>query len=115
MLIAASFTSVVLALAMLGSGVMKLRRAPALVSSMATVNVGGTLMQRLGLIEVAATVGLLVGLFWAPIGIAAAAGATIYFIGAVVAHLRVGDKGFGAAAGLAVLAIATVVLRTLAL
>jgi hypothetical protein len=115
MLIAASIVSVVLALAMLGSGVTKLRRAPAMVSSMATVSVGETTMQRLGLIEVAATVGLLVGLFWAPIGIAAAAGATIYFIGAVVAHLRVGDRGFGAAAGLAVLAIAALVLKILAL
>jgi hypothetical protein len=114
MLITASIVSVVLALAMLGSGVMKLRRAPAIVSSMAAVNVGDTLMQRLGFIEVAATVGLLVGLFWAPIGIAAAAGATVYFIGAVVAHLRVGDKGFGAAAGLAVLAIAALVLQILA-
>jgi hypothetical protein len=115
MLIAASIASVVLALALLGSGVMKLRRAPAIVASMATVDVGGALMQRLGLLELAATVGLLLGLFWAPIGIAAAAGATLYFVGAVVAHLRVGDRGFGAAAGLVVLSVATLLLRILAL
>ncbi|MFF6809344.1 DoxX family protein [Streptomyces sp. NPDC012403] len=34
--------------------------------------------------EVAATVGLVVGLFWRPLGIAAAAGMTVTLVGAVV-------------------------------
>lgn len=114
MLIASAIVSILLALMMLMSGVMKLRRAPALMTSMATVNVPADTVPRLGLLEVAATVGLLVGLFWAPIGIAAAVGSVLYFIGAVIAHVRVGDKAVAPAAVLLVLAIASLTLQLLA-
>src|SRR5438552_3412838 len=40
--------------------------------------------------------GLFVGVWWPLIGIAAAIGLVLYFLGAVVSHLRVGDiKGIG--------------------
>lgn len=115
MLIASAIVSVLLAVMMLMSGVMKLRRAPALMTSMAAVNVPEATVPRLGLLEVAATLGLLLGLFWAPIGVAAAIGAVLYFIGAVVAHIRVGDKAVAPAAVLLLLAIAALVLQLLAL
>jgi len=64
--------------------------------------------------EFAGAVGLLIGLAWAPIGIAAAVGLVLYFLGAIVAHLRVGDiKGIGTPAVPFGLAIACLVTRIL--
>src|SRR5882757_8257329 len=46
--------------------------------------------------EFAGALGLLVGIAWPPLGIAGAVGLVLYFVGAVVSHLRVGDfKGVG--------------------
>lgn len=46
--------------------------------------------------EIAGAVELLVGIAWAPLGLAAAIGLVIYFIGAIVAHVRIRDyKGIG--------------------
>ncbi|GEM30618.1 membrane protein [Nocardia neocaledoniensis NBRC 108232] len=39
----------------------------------------------------AAALGLLTGFVLPPVGVAASAGLILYFIGAVIAHLRVGD------------------------
>jgi hypothetical protein len=62
--------------------------------------------------EFAGAFGLLVGIWFSPIGIAAGIGLVVYFIGAVVSHLRVGDfKGIGAAAFMLVLAAAALALR----
>lgn len=113
--IAAVVLSLVLALAMLGSGVMKLIRNPRIVASMENVHVTVPQMTVLGLLEVAATVGLVVGLWWTPLAIAAATGAVIYFAGAVVAHLRARDRDVQGAVVLLVLAVATLVLLLLAL
>lgn len=41
--------------------------------------------------EIAGALGLLAGLIYLPLGIAAATGVVLYFVGAVIAHLRVGD------------------------
>ncbi len=67
----------------------------------------------LAALEIAGALGLLVGLAWAPLGIAAAIGVVLYFVGAVIAHLRVKDKGFGPAAGLMVFAIVALVPRSI--
>ncbi|NQX25779.1 DoxX family protein [Microbacteriaceae bacterium VKM Ac-2854] len=113
--IASAIVSVLLATMLLASGVAKLRRAPALMDSMGAVGVPATVVPRLAMLEIAATVGLLLGLFWAPIGIAAGVGAVLYFVGAVIAHLRVGDKALAPAAVLGVIAVASVVLQIAAL
>lgn len=42
--------------------------------------------------ELAGALGLLVGIAWAPIGIAAAIGVILSMLGAIVAHLRAGDR-----------------------
>ena len=65
--------------------------------------------------ELAGVAGALVGLIWAPIGIAAAIGLALLSIGAIAFHLRASDgvKDTSAAViGLA-LAVATAVLHTL--
>ncbi|MEU4679272.1 DoxX family protein [Micromonospora sp. NPDC023737] len=46
----------------------------------------------LAFLEFAGAAGLLVGLAWWPLGVAAGAGLVLYFAGAVAAHLRVGDR-----------------------
>ncbi|MFZ7086847.1 DoxX family protein [Curtobacterium sp. RRHDQ10] len=113
MTIAAVVLSLVLAAAMLGSGTMKLLRTPQMLAQVGVVHVTPAQTPVLGAIEVAATVGLVVGLFWTPIGIAAAIGAVIYFVGAVVAHVRAHDRGFVPALVLALLSVATLVVLIL--
>lgn len=44
-----------------------------------------------GLLELAGAVGLVVGLVWMPLGLAAAVGLVALLAGAVVSHARVGD------------------------
>jgi len=64
--------------------------------------------------EFAGTLGLVLGVWWPPLGLAAGAGLVLYFVGAVVSHLRVGDvKGIGAAAFMLVLAAAALTVRIL--
>ena len=69
----------------------------------------------IGALELAGVAGLLVGLLWAPIGIAAALGLILLSIGAVAFHLRASDRLVDmvpAVIGVA-LAAATAVLHTL--
>ena len=67
-------------------------------------------------LEFAAATGLLVGIKWAPLGIAAAAGMALYFVGAIVAHVRVNDlKGLRPAVQMLGLAIAALITRALSM
>ncbi len=69
----------------------------------------------IGVCELAGVVGVLVGLMWAPIGIAAAIGLVLLSVGAVAFHVRASDSvadTVPAVIGLA-LAAATAVLHTL--
>ncbi|MFJ9249128.1 DoxX family protein [Streptomyces sp. NPDC101776] len=60
--------------------------------------------------------GLVVGLWWGALGIAAAVGLTLYFVGVVGAHLRVGDsKGSPPAGVLALVAVGLMGLGVAAL
>ncbi|MEG8035495.1 DoxX family protein [Sphingomonas sp. LR61] len=113
--IAAIVLSLVLAVALLGSGVMKLVRNPKIVASMQAVHVTPSQMTVLGVLEVAAAAGLVIGIWWVPLAIAAAIGAVVYFVGAVVAHLRAHDKDLQGAVVLLVLSVATLVVLLLAL
>ncbi|MEU8007079.1 DoxX family protein [Catellatospora sp. NPDC049111] len=57
------------------------------------------------------TIGLLTGLLWWPVGVAAAIGVILYFVGAIAAHLRQKDWAVTPAAILAIAAGAALVLR----
>ncbi|MGC1645615.1 MAG: DoxX family protein [Candidatus Sulfotelmatobacter sp.] len=58
--------------------------------------------------------GVVLGIWWPLLGVAAGIGLVIYFAGASVSHLRVGDvKGVGPAAFTLVLAAAALALRIL--
>jgi uncharacterized membrane protein YphA (DoxX/SURF4 family) len=113
--IAAVALSLLLAVAMLGSGVMKLLGTAQMTENMRVVNVSVPQMRVLGVLELLATVGLVVGLWVPAIGIAAAIGAVVYFAGAVVAHVRAHEKNVQPAAVLFVFAVATLVVLLLAL
>jgi hypothetical protein len=63
--------------------------------------------------EIAGGVGLLAGLFWPRIGVAAATGLVIYFLGAMVSHLLVKDwAGLSAPIVPLLLSITALVLRS---
>ncbi len=47
----------------------------------------------IGALELAGVVGVLVGLLWAPLGIAAATGLALLSVGAIAFHLRASDRG----------------------
>ena len=99
------------------SGLGKLRRNPYIVKSVH--DVVGVPMQWfpfLAGLEFAAATGLLVGIKWAPLGIAAAAGMALYFLGAILAHVRVNDlKGLGPAVQMLCLAVAALITRMMSM
>ena len=58
-----------------------------------------------------AMAGLLIGLAVPAVGIAAAIGVMLYFVGAVIGHLRAGDSTVAAPAFLAFMALGALILR----
>lgn len=108
--VAALILSIVLGLAMLASGTMKLVRAPRIVALMAAVNVTPPQLTILGALQVASTIGLIAGILWfTPLAIAASIGLILYFAGAIVAHVRAGDPAMQGAIAFLLLAVATTV------
>jgi uncharacterized membrane protein YphA (DoxX/SURF4 family) len=91
MYIAAAILSIVLAAVALVAGAPKvvLKGPSAQLQSHMSLSPG--LIRFIGLAEVAATVGLVIGLFWQPLGIAAAVGFAVLLIGAVGYHVKAGD------------------------
>jgi uncharacterized membrane protein YphA (DoxX/SURF4 family) len=59
----------------------------------------------IGVAELAAAAGILIGLWWHPLGIAAAAGMALLLVGALVSHRRAGDSPKETASALIALAI----------
>lgn len=114
MFIATLIVSIFLAVALAVSASGKLTKMPAVIESMSTVGVPSGRIPVLAYLEIAGALGLVIGLFWWPIGVAAAIGVVLYFVGAVVSHLRVKDvAGVGPAAFLTVVSVAALVLRLL--
>jgi hypothetical protein len=112
MFIAYVVVAAVMSLALLASASAKFARSKMLIDQMATLRLPTSMLPFLAVAQVAGAGGLIIGLWWGPLGIAAAVGVTLYFIGAVITHLRVGDyKGSPQAAVLGVIAIALIVLR----
>ena len=95
------------------SGIGKIRKHPLQVKTIhETVGVPLNYFPMLAACEFAGAFGLVVGIWVTSIGVAAAIGLVLYFVGAVVSHLRVGDvKGIGSAAFMLALAAAALALR----
>ena len=79
--------------------------------NMAKVGVSDSWITIFGALKAAGALGLLVGIAVPLIGVAAASGLVLFFIGAVVTHLRAHDYSFGLAVVFLLLAVAALVLR----
>jgi len=111
MFVATVIVSVLLALVALGSAGAKLAKHPKVIESVTAVGVPTNRVPILAMLEIAGAVGVILGLWVAPLGIAAGIGLVLYFIGATAAHVRLHDNEYQPPAVLALLAAVAVVLR----
>ncbi|HVT99962.1 MAG TPA: DoxX family protein [Acidobacteriaceae bacterium] len=113
MAIAYLVVAVLLAAMTFFSGVGKLRHDPSIVKAIhETCRIPMRYFPFLAACEMAGATGVVLGIWWPPLGVAGAAGLVLYFLGAVASHLRVGDsRGIGPAAFLLSLSVAALVLR----
>ena len=103
--------TVLLAFVLVGSAGAKLAKTSQVVDMTSTVGVPQGALPLLAAAEIAGAVGLIAGFFWWPLGVAAAIGVVLYFVGAVVSHLRVKDvKNVAPAAVLGLVAIGELIL-----
>jgi len=111
--IALVILTALLALVAVNSAVMKLRKDERVVDVIhGTVGVPLRFLPVLAALEIAGALGIVAGLWVEALGIAAAAGLTAYFVGAVLSHLRVKDmKGLAMPLVPLALSIAVLVLR----
>ncbi|MFE2169208.1 DoxX family protein [Streptomyces sp. NPDC059447] len=114
MFLAYAVVGLLLALALTASAGFTLQRNDQIVANMRKVQVPDSWLPRLAGLKAAGAIGLVAGLWVTPLGVAAAIGVTLYFIGAVIAHLRVKDYELAPAAVLTLVAAAALTLRVLA-
>lgn len=95
------------------SGVFKLQENPQAVKIIHDlIGVPLAFFPLLAACEIAGAIGLLGGIRWPRLGIAAATGLLIYFVGAIVSHIRVGDlAGVWSPALMLAIALAALVTR----
>jgi DoxX-like family len=84
--------SILLAALCLLPSTAKLTAQPAMQASAEHFGIEWPRYRLIGVAELAAAVGLLAGLFWHPLGVAAATGLALLVGGAVVMHLRARDS-----------------------
>jgi uncharacterized membrane protein YphA (DoxX/SURF4 family) len=108
-------TTILLAAMVAFSGIGKIRHDPHIVQVIhEVVGVPLRYFPLLAACELAGAFGVVLGIWYPLVGVAAGIGLVIYFVGASVSHVRVGDfKGMGPAVFLLVLAVAALVLRIL--
>jgi DoxX-like family len=83
--------SALLALLMSYAAVRKLSHRPEVVATYTRVGVPEERLDLLAATLLAGAAGLLIGLVWAPLGVAAGAAIVLYFLVAIAAHVRSGD------------------------
>ena len=82
---------------------------------MAKAGVPESWMTTLGILKAAGAVGLLVGIGVPVIGMAAAIGLIVFFVGAIITHLRGRDYSLGPAFVFLLLAVAALAFRLVSL
>jgi hypothetical protein len=107
--------AVVLALGLVASGALKLAKQPTIVEGIGGLGVPLRLFPVLAALEIAGALGLVAGLWIPALGIAAATGVVLYFVGAVTTHLRAHNRALASPAVVGLLAGAALVLRILSL
>jgi uncharacterized membrane protein YphA (DoxX/SURF4 family) len=113
MFLATSIVSILLAAVLVASASGKLRHDPKQMETMHKVGFPASKLWLLAAAELAGAAGLAVGLFWWPLGVAAAIGVIGYFVGAVASHLRVRDFKVAPPVVLLVIAAGALALRLL--
>jgi uncharacterized membrane protein YphA (DoxX/SURF4 family) len=108
--IAAIILSIVTSVLLLISGIGKLAGQASQLATLETVGIPVKWAPWLAFLEFAAAAGLIVGLFWQPIGIAAGIGAVLYFGGAIASHLLKRDYHVLGGTMMIALAVATFVV-----
>jgi hypothetical protein len=93
MFVATVVVSVLLAAALAATALRKLGHRPDVVKAYARVGVPEDKLNALAAVLLAGAVGVLVGLAWPPVGVAAAIGLIGYFLVAVAFHVRAADLG----------------------
>lgn len=84
--------SLLLATACLLPAVGKLTGQPRMRQSAAHFGIPWSRYRLIGVAELAAAAGILIGLWWHPLGVAAAAGMAVLLVGAVVTHRKAADS-----------------------
>lgn len=92
MFVSLAVVTVFLSAVLLVSAGAKSVRTRHITEQMSALGVSQSMMPFLIGAQIAGAAGAIAGLWWGPLGIAAAIGLTLYFAGAVAAHLRVGDR-----------------------
>jgi hypothetical protein len=111
--VATAIVTTLLAALLTYAAVRKLSHREAVVQSYVRVGVPADKLDYLAYILLAGAAGLLLGLWWAPIGIAAAVGVVCYFVVAIGFHIRAHDaRGIPTPLALALLGAAALALRT---
>ena len=111
MFIAYVVVAVLLSLLLLVSARGDITRDPKITEQLKAIGVRDSWFLPLGLVKIAGALGLLVGIAYRPLGIAAAIGVVLYFLGAVITHVRAGDKkGVGVPAVIMLFSVAPLVL-----
>lgn len=97
--------AVVMALIALVSATGKLKKMPQVMETMSHVGVKPNQIPLLAYLEILGALGLLIGIAYPLLAFVSASALMLYFVGAVIAHLRIKDKfkDFGPALFLAVL------------
>jgi uncharacterized membrane protein YphA (DoxX/SURF4 family) len=97
--------SLLMAAACLVPAAGKLTGNPKMRQSAAHFGIPWPRYRLIGVAELAAAAGILIGLWWHPLGVAAAAGMAVLLIGALITHRRAADSGKEMAPALLGLAI----------
>lgn len=91
MFIAYVVLAVMLSLVLVFSAIPDITHDPKITEGLKALGVPDSWFLPLGLVKIAGALGLLSGIAYRPLGIAAAIGVVLYFLGAVITHLRAGD------------------------
>ncbi len=112
MFIAYAVVGALLALGVLASATAQITGNKVVLENMVRLGIPKGLLPFLATCLVAGGIGLLIGFWYPPLGIAAGVGLVAYFVGAVIAHLRKGDiKGLPAPMLFLILAAAVLFLH----
>jgi hypothetical protein len=117
MVVAGVIASVLLAIVAMASAIPKLAGTRQMLDEATHLGIPRIGYVMIGALELAAAAGLLAGLALAPLGVAAAGGLVLMMAGAVVSHLRAGDRtaALAPALGVGILSAATLALQLTAI